>query len=70
MVPSFITWKSTSRSMVSNRKAVRVISFSGSSSNGCAHARSAFKPHDVDSPPYLAFQKGSDLVLNTLRLTQ
>jgi hypothetical protein len=35
MVPSFMTWNSTSRSMVSSRKAISVISFSGSSLNGC-----------------------------------
>jgi len=34
MVPSFITWNSTSRSMVSSRKAVNDISFSGSSAKG------------------------------------
>ena len=34
MVPSFMTWKSTRRSMVSSRKAISVISFSGSSWKG------------------------------------
>lgn len=33
MVPSFMTWNNASRSIVSSRKAVSVISFSGSDEN-------------------------------------
>jgi hypothetical protein len=55
MVPSFMTWKRTRRSMVSSRKAVRVISFSGSSSKGWA---------------YLAFEQRPNLVLHALCLAQ
>jgi hypothetical protein len=59
-----MTWNSTSRSIVSSRKAVRVISFSGSSSKGypahqyqdCLKIRSS----------YLALKQISNLLLNTL----
>jgi hypothetical protein len=68
MVPSFITWNRTSRSMVSSRNAVSVISFSGSSSNGY---------HEISTEalwnyahPYLALKQISDLLLNTLCLSK
>ena len=69
MVPSFMTWKSTMRSMVSSRNAVRVISFSGSSSNGLAlhvSVGSACGAHRS----YLAFEQRPDLILHALCLAQ
>lgn len=71
MVPSFMTWKSTNRSMVSSRKAVSVISFSGSSSNGCTGQRqSDWSRQVVAARAYLALEQRSDLVLHALCLAQ
>jgi hypothetical protein len=70
MVPSFITWKSTSRSIVSKRKAVMVISFSGSSSNGCIRSASASDFKVMFVPTHLALQECSDLILHALRFTK
>lgn len=63
-MPSFITWNNTSRSMVSSRKAVKVISFSGSSSNGReVVSNESLSNHDS---AYLALEQVSDLLLNAL----
>jgi hypothetical protein len=70
MVLSFITWKSTSRSIVSSRKAVMVISFSGSSSNGCIGSVSALDSLTMFASTHLALQECSDLILHTLCFTE
>lgn len=63
MVPSFMTWNSTSRSMVSRRKAVNVISFSASSVKGCETGQTWL--HAYGTGAYLAFQQKLDLILDT-----
>ena len=70
MVPSFIMWKSTSKSMVSRRKAVNVISFSGSSWKGCMGCQQCQKRCDADMSAYLASQQKFDLVLHALGLSE
>ena len=69
MVPSFMTWNSTNKSMVSNRNAVNVISFSGSSSNGWQLVSSGFSCV-TNARPYLAFEQVPDLLLHALTLSQ
>lgn len=64
MVPSFMTWNKTSRSIVSSRNAVSVISFSGSSSNGYHNISTEAMYHHAQ--PYLALKQIPDLFLNTL----
>lgn len=70
MVPSFMTWNSTNKSMVSNRNAVSVISFSGSSSNGWQLVSPKSLVQRNHNPAYLALEQVSDLLLHALALAQ
>lgn len=69
MVPSFMTWKSTSKSMVSSRKAVSVISFSGSSWNGW-YQKCQSASNERYRVSYLAFQQISYLLLYAFCLSK
>lgn len=58
--------------MVSKRKAVNVISFSGSSSNGCVEMSFVFGWSDSRKvqPTYLALEQRPNLVLHALCFAQ